>query len=240
MKKLSLELGGKNANIVFEDCDMDLCIATSLRSSFANQGEICLCGSRILVQRSVYDVFVKRFVAATKQLKVGDRKSPESFYSALISKEHREKVMKYLRIAKEEGGVVECGGEIPQDLPKELRGGYYLTPAVVTGLTNKSRCCQEEIFGPVVTIVPFDTEAEAVSIANDSPYGLSASVWSKDIGLANRVAHSLETGYVWINCWLVRDLRMPFGGMKGSGIGREGGKYAIDFYSDVKTVCAKL
>ena len=240
MKKLSLELGGKNANIVFADCDADACITTSLRSSFANQGEICLCGSRILVERSFHDEFVRRLVEATKKLHIGDPSDANSFYGALISAAHLAKVKKYVELAKEEGGTVHCGGEFPGNIPEAFKGGFFLTPTIISGLSSKARCCQEEIFGPVVTVIPFDDEADAIAKANDTQYGLSSSIWTKDGAKANRVALGLHCGYIWVNCWLLRDLRMPFGGMKGSGVGREGGKYAIDFYSDVKTICSKL
>jgi aminomuconate-semialdehyde/2-hydroxymuconate-6-semialdehyde dehydrogenase len=240
LKKLSLELGGKNANIVFEDCDLADCVATSVRSSFTNQGEICLCGSRILVQRPVYDAFLEKFVAATKQFQVGDPQDPSSNMGALISKAHLEKVMSYIRIAKDEGGTIVLGGERPAQLPQRCRQGYFLQPTIITGLPPTARCNQEEIFGPVVTVIPFDTEEDAVRIANGTQYGLSATVWTGNAKRANRVSQQLDTGYVWVNCWLIRDLRMPFGGVKASGIGREGGKFAMDFYTEVKTVCSKL
>lgn len=239
MKKLSLELGGKNANIVFKDCDLDECIATTVRSSFANQGEICLCGSRILVERPIYDEFVRRLIEATQKFKAGDPSEPSSHMGALISADHLKKVLSYIDIAVKEGGKVECGGKRPDGLPDRCKDGYFLEPTIITGLSPAARCNTEEIFGPVVTIGAFDTEDEAVAIANSVEYGLSATVWCNDTRRANRVALELDTGYVWINCWLVRDLRMPFGGTKMSGIGREGGKYAMDFYTEVKTICSK-
>ena len=240
MKKLSLELGGKNANIIFEDSDINETVDATLRSSFANQGEICLCGSRILVQRSIYDRWLCAFVAKTRNLYIGAPTDPKSFMGALISKQHLEKVRGYIEIAKKEGGVVETGGDTPTTLPRGNEGGYFLRPTIITGLDPSARCCQEEIFGPVVTVIPFDTEEEAIKIANGVSYGLAASIWTKDGRRANRVALALDTGYVWINCWLIRDLRCPFGGTKASGLGREGGKYAEDFYTDVKTICSKL
>eukprot|EP01104_Vermistella_antarctica_P001182 TRINITY_DN1123_c2_g1_i2.p1 TRINITY_DN1123_c2_g1~~TRINITY_DN1123_c2_g1_i2.p1 ORF type:complete len:415 (-),score=80.59 TRINITY_DN1123_c2_g1_i2:405-1649(-) len=237
-KKLSLELGGKNANVVFEDALLDDCVTTSLRSSFANQGEICLCGSRIFVQRSIFDEFVKRFVEATKALTVGDPKG-DSKVGALVSEAHLAKVKSYIDLAKEEGGTVECGGTTPADLPENLKGGYYLTPCIITGLSPTCRVQQEEIFGPVVTVTPFDTEDEVISLANNVRFGLAASVWTENARRAHRVALQIDAGYVWVNCWLQRDLRVPFGGLKQSGVGREGGKYSLDFYTETKVICMK-
>jgi aminomuconate-semialdehyde/2-hydroxymuconate-6-semialdehyde dehydrogenase len=239
LKKLSLELGGKNANVVFADCDFENCVAGSVNSSFANQGEICLCGSRILVERSLHEKFVTRFVAETKKLVAGDPSDPKSFLGALISKAHLQKVQGYIKLAQEEGGTVLCGGDSPTNLPERCKNGYYLNPTVIAGLGPEARCNREEIFGPVVTIIPFDSEEEAIRIANGTVYGLSASVWTNNTVRANRLSIALDVGYLWVNCWLVRDLRMPFGGVKSSGIGREGGKFAMDFYTEVKTVCSK-
>lgn len=240
LKKLSLELGGKNANIIFDDCDLDDCIQWSVRSSFVNQGEICLCGSRILVQRNIYDTFVSKFVEAVKNFKAGDPKDPKSNMGALISKQHLDKVRTYIDLAVQEGGTIAFGGKAPEGLQGRCQNGYFLEPTIITGLSPKARCNMEEIFGPVVTITPFDTEDDAVTIANSTQYGLSASVWTNNARRANRVSQRLDTGYVWVNCWLIRDLRMPFGGVKASGIGREGGKFAMDFYTEVKTVCSRL
>lgn len=240
LKKLSLELGGKNANIVFDDCDLDDCVSTSVRSSFTNQGEICLCGSRILVQRTIYPAFLEKFIESTKQFKAGDPQVASSNMGALISKGHLDKVMSYVNLAKQEGGTVVVGGRRPPQLPERCKNGFFLEPTVITGLPPSARCNQEEIFGPVVTIIPFDTEDDAIRIANGTIYGLSASVWTNNVRRANRVSQKLDVGYVWINCWLIRDLRMPFGGVKASGIGREGGKFAMDFYTEVKAVCSKL
>ena len=240
MKKLSLELGGKNANIIFEDADIEETVDATVRSSFANQGEICLCGSRILVQRRIYNAWLNAFVTKTRSLYIGAPSDPRSFMGALVSKQHLEKVLGYIELAKKEGGRIETGGDVPTTIPKANAGGYFLRPTIITELNPTARCCQEEIFGPVVTVMPFDTEEEAIQIANGVTYGLSASIWTKDGRRANRVALALDTGYVWINCWLIRDLRCPFGGTKASGLGREGGKYAEDFYTDVKTICSKL
>jgi len=233
-KKLSLELGGKNPNLIFADADLDDAIATSIRSSFWNQGEICLCGSRIFVERSIHDAFVERFVAATRKLRIGDPLDPDTDVGALISAAHVEKVMGYIELAKQEGGTIAAGG-------RRVDGaGFYVEPTIVTGLGCDCRVLQEEIFGPVVTITPFDTGGEAVAFANSTRYGLSATVWTRDLQRAHRVAAQLQAGTVWINCWLLRDLRVPFGGMKDSGVGREGGFESLQFFTEAKNVCVKL
>ena len=233
-KKLSLELGGKNPNLVFADADLEEAVATSIRSSFWNQGEICLCGSRIFVERSIHDEFVDRFVAATKQLRIGDPGDPSTDVGALISAAHLEKVTGYVKLAREEGGSVVTGGN------RVDRRGYFVEPAVITGLDCNCRVLQEEIFGPVVTITPFDSEDDAIAFANSTRYGLSASVWTRDVQRAHRAAAAIDAGTVWINCWLLRDLRVPFGGMKDSGVGREGGFDSLNFFTEPKNVCVKL
>jgi aminomuconate-semialdehyde/2-hydroxymuconate-6-semialdehyde dehydrogenase len=233
-KKLSLELGGKNPNVIFADADLDEAIATSIQSSFANQGEICLCGSRIFVERTIYDQFVDRFVAATRQLRIGDPADASTDVGALISEAHLQKVTGYLALAKEEGGTIATGGH------RVDRPGYFLEPAVITGLGCECRVLQEEIFGPVVTITPFEDEADAIRSANSTRYGLSATLWTRDLQRAHRVAAALHAGTVWINCWLLRDLRVPFGGMKESGVGREGGFESLNFFTEAKNVCVKL
>ena len=239
-KKVSLELGGKNPNIVFADANLEDAVAGSIPSSFANQGEICLCGSRIFVERSVYGEFLDRFLDRTKRLRVGDPIDAATEVGALISEAHRRKVSGYVELARQEGGEVLCGGGVPADLPERLRGGYFLEPAVIVGLGPECRVVQEEIFGPVVTVTPFDSTDEAVAYANGSRYGLSASVWTRDLGRAHRVAAAIESGTVWVNTWLLRDLRVPFGGMKESGVGREGGFESLDFFTEAKNVCIKL
>lgn len=239
-KKLSLELGGKNPNIIFADCDYDKMLSTTLRSSFANQGQICLCGSRIFVEESLYEKFKTDFVAKVSKMKVGDPKDPKTKMGAVVSKSHMEKVLSYVQLAKEEGGKVLCGGEqvIPEN--EEISGGFFISPTVIEGLKFDCRTNQEEIFGPVVTITPFSTEEEAIKMANSVEYGLSATVWTQELSRAHRVANELQTGIAWINCWLVRDLRTPFGGTKSSGVGREGGFEALRFFTEAQNVCIEL
>ena len=237
-KKLSLELGGKNPNVIFADCDFDKMMVGTLRSSFSNSGQICLCGSRIYVERPIYDKFKEELVKRTQFLKVGDPFSTVTDLGALVSRAHMEKVMSYLALAEVEGGTILCGGE-PVDMKGEMEGGYFLRPAVIEGLPHDCRTNQEEIFGPVVTITPFDTEEEVIQYANSTEYGLSATVWTQDISKANRVAEQLQAGVVWINCWLLRDLRTPFGGVKNSGVGREGGLEALRFFTEPKNICVK-
>ncbi|MBS1506937.1 MAG: aldehyde dehydrogenase [Bacteroidetes bacterium] len=238
-KKLSLELGGKNPNIIFDDCDFELAMKTSIRSSFANQGEICLCGSRILVERSLYKKFVEEFVKLTGELRVGDPAAEGTDLGALVSEAHLQKVLSYAALAKEEGGQILTGGNRIV-LNGEFSAGYYMEPTVIVGLDEKCRTNQEEIFGPVVTIMPFDTEEEALRLANSTGYGLSATIWTENLKRAHRVAHQVKSGIIWVNCWLHRDLRTPFGGMKQSGVGREGGWEALRFFTEAKNVCVKL
>lgn len=237
-KKLSLELGGKNPNVIFADCDFEEAIKTTMRSSFANNGQICLCGSRVYIERTIYDKFRDELVKRTKALKVGDPFADDTVQGSLVSKQHREKVMGYLELAKEEGGTILCGGE-PVKPGGDLDGGYYLSPAVIEGLPNHCRTNQEEIFGPVITLQPFDTEEEALALANGVPYGLASTIWTSNIQRATRMAEKIEAGIVWVNCWLLRDLRTPFGGVKNSGVGREGGTEALRFFTEAKNVCVK-
>ena len=239
-KKLSLELGGKNPNIIFADANLDEAIATTIQSSFANQGEICLCGSRIFVERPIYDEFLRTFVERTSALRVGDPIDPSTDVGALISRAHLEKVSGFVALAREEKGEVLVGGKRPAALPAKLANGYFLEPTIVTGLDTSCRTMQEEIFGPVVTVMPFDTPDEAVQYANSTRYGLSASVWTRDLQKAHKVAAAIDSGTIWVNTWLLRDLRVPFGGMKESGIGREGGWDSLNFFTDVKNICIKL
>lgn len=238
-KKLSLELGGKNPNIIFADCDFLQALHTSIQSSFSNQGEICLCGSRIFVERSIFDRFVNEFVLRTKKLTVGDPQDEQTKVGALVSEAHMKKVLSYVDLAKQEGGNVLTGGKQIK-LSGRCAEGYFVEPTVITGLDAFCRTNQEEIFGPVVTIMPFDTEDEVIGYANSTGYGLSATIWTENLKRAHRVAAQVKSGIIWVNCWLFRDLRTPFGGMKQSGVGREGGWEALRFFTEAKNVCVKI
>lgn len=239
VKKLSLELGGKNATIVLKDADIKSVVPQVARASFLNQGEICLCGSKILVQDDIYEEFTTALAKHVESLKVGDPRDPETFMGPIVSKTQYDKVMSLLEVAKKDGGKVIAGGGRPE-LPTELKNGFYLRPTLIKDLTNCSEIHQTEIFGPVVTVNSFKYPHEAVKWANNSQYGLSASLWTKNLTLAHKMAADLRVGTVWVNTWLKRDLRMPFGGVKMSGIGREGGDHSIEFFTDTKTVCIQL
>lgn len=238
-KKIALELGGKNPNIIFADADLDEAVRESLKSSFSNQGQVCLSGSRIFVERPAYDRFLECFVADTRKLRIGDPLDAQTQQGAVASKGHMEKILSYLQLARDEGGTILCGGNRATVDSPRCRDGFFVEPTVITGVGPKCRVNCEEIFGPVVTVTPFDSEDEVVGIANATQYGLSATLWTRDISRAHRVAERLESGTVWINCWLVRDLRVPFGGMKSSGVGREGGLEALRFFTEPKNVCVK-
>lgn len=235
-KKLSLELGGKNPNIIFADCNLEEAVSTSLRSSFQNQGQICLCGSRILIERPIYEQFKAAFLQKLSSWTVNDPLDEKTRQGAIVSKMHYEKVLSYIELAKQEGGKVLLGGTAihPEGRCKE---GYFIAPTVIEGLPHQCRTNMEEIFGPVVTLTPFDTEEEALSYANATEYGLAATIWTENLKKAHRVAAKLQSGIVWVNCWLVRDLRTPFGGVKNSGVGREGGVDALRFFTEAKNVC---
>ena len=237
-KKLSLEMGGKNPNIIFADCNYEEMLETTLKSSFANQGQICLCGSRIMIERPLYERFKRDFVEKTNQLKVGPPLEKETTTGAVVSAPHLEKILSYMDIAKEEGGEFLCGGN-RKILEPPFDQGYYVEPTIIEGLSADCRTNQEEIFGPVVTIMPFDNEEEVLGFANDIPYGLSTTIWTQDITRAHRMAKDIEAGIVWINTWMLRDLRTPFGGVKSSGVGREGGWEALRFFTETKNVCIK-
>lgn len=238
-KKLSLELGGKNPNIIFADCNYDDMLATTVRSSFSNQGEICLCGSRIFVERPMYEQFKSDFVSRVAALKVSDPLEAETDVGAIVSKQHFDKIMSYIELANMEGGTILTGGK-QVNLDGRCADGWFIEPTVIENLPHDCRTNQEEIFGPVVTIMPFDTEDEVLSYGNSVRYGLSATVWTENLSRAHRVAAKLESGIVWINCWMLRDLRTPFGGVKDSGLGREGGFEALRFFMEEKNVCVKM
>lgn len=239
-KKLSLELGGKNPNIIFADCNYPEMLATTVRSSFSNQGEICLCGSRIFIERPLYERFRADFVERVSALNVGDPSDDATDVGAIVSKLHFDKILSYIELAKTEGGKTLTGGNPRSALRDPQSKGWFIEPTVIEGLSYDCRTNQEEIFGPVVTIMPFDTEDDVLKYANSVRYGLSATVWTENLSRAHRVASKLEAGIVWINCWLLRDLRTPFGGVKDSGIGREGGFEALRFFTEEKNVCVKL
>ncbi len=234
-KKLSLELGGKNATLVFADADFDRAVSESVRAAFSNQGQICLCGSRILVERSLMPRFREAFLAQVAALRVGDPREADTQIGALVSAEHLAKVQAYIALAHEEGGRLLCGGS-RIELPGRCQDGYFLAPTVFDHLDMHCRVNQEEIFGPVVTLTAFDDDTQAIGFANGTPYGLATSVWTRDLARAQRCARELQAGIVWINCWMARDLRTPFGGVKASGVGREGGLEAMRFFSESKNV----
>ena len=238
-KKLSLELGGKNPTIIFEDANLEQAISTTVRSAFTNQGEICLCGSRILIHERIYEQFKTEFIKQVQQLKVGDPFEADTKIGALVSEGHINKVKSYIDLAIQEGGTVLCGGNLvyPQGACEK---GYFLEPTVIEGLSNTCRTNQEEIFGPVVTLQSFSDEAEAISLANGTTYGLAANIWTEHLSKAHRVSAALDFGIVWVNCWLLRDLRTPFGGVKHSGVGREGGFEVLRFFTEPKNVCIKI
>lgn len=236
-KKLSLELGGKNPNVIFADCNYDKMLAITVRSSFANQGQICLCGSRIFVEKSIFERFKKDFIVKTQALKIGNPFDKQTDIGALVSKPHLEKVRSYIRLAQEEGGKILTGGNTVH--PEGYENGYYLEPTVIELHDAYCRVNQEEIFGPVVTLIPFETEEEVIKMANSVVYGLSATVWTSNLDRSLRMSKALEAGIVWVNTWLNRDLRTPFGGVKNSGIGREGGFEALAFFTEPKNVCIR-
>lgn len=235
-KKLSLELGGKNPNVVFADCDFDRTVRESARAAFLNQGQICLCGSRIYIERPLYERFRDAFVERARRLAVGDPDHAGSDLGALTSAGHMDKVLAAIETARSEGGRVLCGGERMQPAGR-CANGWFVAPTVIEGLEPGCVTDQEEIFGPVVTLAPFDTEREAIALANGTRYGLAATVWTRDADRAHRVARRVQSGIVWVNCWMLRDLRTPFGGTKASGVGREGGLEAMRFFTEPRNVC---
>jgi aminomuconate-semialdehyde/2-hydroxymuconate-6-semialdehyde dehydrogenase len=234
LKRVSLELGGKSPNVVFADADLDQAVAGTIRGIFGNQGEVCLAGSRLLVERSIQDEFVGRLAAAAEALVIGDPLDEATQLGPLVSAEHRAKVESYIGLALDDGGVLVTGGERPD------REGYYLQPTIVTGVPQSNRACQEEIFGPVLVVTPFDSEEQAIELANGTEFGLAAMVWTQTLSRAHRVSAALDSGVVWVNCFFVRDLRAPFGGTKSSGVGREGGAFSREFFTEAKAVTIKI
>ncbi|MDQ3143218.1 MAG: aldehyde dehydrogenase [Bacteroidota bacterium] len=237
-KKLSLELGGKNPCLVFDDCDYEATLAEVIRLAFSNQGQICLCGSRILIHKSMYDVFRDDLVDRANKLKVGDPLLHDTRIGAVVSASHRDKILSYIDLAREEGGHILCGGASYSPTGR-CEKGFFITPTIIEGLGPECRTNTEEIFGPVITLQSFETEEEAVTLANASSYGLASSLWTADLSRAHRISPKLNTGIVWVNCWLLRDLRTPFGGMNDSGVGREGGLEAMRFFTEAKNICVK-
>jgi aminomuconate-semialdehyde/2-hydroxymuconate-6-semialdehyde dehydrogenase len=239
-KRVALELGGKNATIVFADCEFDTAVSEAVRASFENQGQLCLSGSRILVEESIYDRFLQSFLDRTRGLRLGDPLEPDTDQGALVSRAHQDKVLSAIERARREGGRILCGGGPPENLPDRCRHGWFVEPTVIADLPATSELHRQEIFGPVAIVVPFRDEDEAIAIANGTPYGLSGSVWTENLARAHRVADRLEAGTIWVNCWMLRDLRAPFGGMKQSGLGREGGQEALRFFTEPKNVCIRI
>ena len=238
-KKLSLEMGGKNPAIIFTDCNYNKMLETVVQSSFSNQGQICLSSSRILIQTEIFQRFKKDFIGKVNKLIVGDPQDHESNLGAVSSKNHFEKIMNYIELAEKEGGNILLGGKAVK-LNGRCKKGWFIEPTIIEGLNNSAKTNQEEIFGPVVTLIPFNDEEDAIQIANESDYGLSATIWTEDKERATRVSNQVEAGVIWVNCWLVRDLRTPFGGMKQSGMGREGGSEALRFFTEQKNVCTSI
>lgn len=237
-KKLSLELGGKNPNIIFADCDFDKALKTTVQTSFLNQGEICLCGSRIFIERPIYEKFKAALLLEVSKLQVGNPLLKESRIGAIVSKMHFEKVLSYIELAKQEGGSILTGGTSLKI--EDHENGWFIAPTIIENLAYDCRCNTEEIFGPVVSIMPFDSADEVLEMANSTDYGLACTIWTQDISKAHNMAANIQSGIVWINCWLLRDLRTPFGGVKQSGVGREGGWEAMRFFTEPKNVCIKL
>ena len=239
LRDVSMELGGKNPGIVFEDCDLEKAVEGTLRSAFLNCGQVCLGTERVYVHRSIFDQFVERLAEGAKKLKIGTPDDKTADFGPLVSHKHREKVLSYYQLAIQEGATLVTGGGIP-DMGEALNGGAWIEPTIWTGLADDARVIREEIFGPCCHIRPFDTEEEVIQLANDTDYGLAAAIWTENTSRAVRVSEKINTGIVWVNSWYLRDLRTSFGGAKQSGIGREGGDYSLDFYTELKNICIKL
>jgi aminomuconate-semialdehyde/2-hydroxymuconate-6-semialdehyde dehydrogenase len=243
VKPVSFELGGKNAAIVFADCDFEEAVNGISEAVFLNTGQVCLCAERVYVERAIFDRFVAALKGKAESLRIGSPLEKTTDLGPLISSQHREKVLSYYRLAREEGAALVTGGGIPEfgsELGCELDKGFYVQPTIYTGLAESARCVKEEIFGPVCHVAPFDTEEEAVSLANDTKYGLAASIWTTNLKRGHRVAQQMKVGITWVNCWFLRDLRTPFGGAGLSGIGREGGMHSLNFYSELNNICIRL
>lgn len=239
VKPVSFELGGKNAAIVFADCDFEDAVKGVADAVFLNTGQVCLCAERVYVERSIFDAFVEALKRKAEGLRIGSPIDPSTEMGPLISRQHREKVLTYYKLAREEGAAVVTGGGVP-DFTNSLAQGFYVQPTIYTGLSESARCVKEEIFGPVCHVAPFDAEEEAVAMANDTKYGLAASVWTTNLKRGHRVAQQMNVGITWVNCWFLRDLRTPFGGVGLSGIGREGGVHSLNFYSELNNICIRL
>ena len=238
-KKISLELGGKNATIICADADIDMAVSGAVKAAFTNSGQVCLCGSRILVDEKIYEKFLERFSKKVSKIKIGRPEDPNTEYGSVISNQHLEKILSYIQLAKQEGGTIVAGGNRITEIDGQTTNGCFLEPTIITGLSIKSRCATEEIFGPVVTIHSFSDESEAITMANNTDYGLSGSVWTADENRGKEIASKIDSGVIWVNTWLHRDLRTPFGGVKNSGVGREGGIWSINFFSELSNVCVK-
>jgi aminomuconate-semialdehyde/2-hydroxymuconate-6-semialdehyde dehydrogenase len=239
VKPVSFELGGKNAAIVFADCDFEDAVTGISEAAFLNTGQVCLCAERVYVERSIFERFVEALKGKAESLRIGSPLDGTTDLGPLISRQHREKVLSYYRLAREEGAAVVSGGGVPE-FGNGLDKGFYVQPTIYTGLLESARCVKEEIFGPVCHVAPFDTEEEAVSMANETKYGLAASIWTTNIKRGHRVAQRMNVGITWVNCWFLRDLRTPFGGVGLSGIGREGGVHSLNFYSELNNICIRL
>ena len=238
-KKISLELGGKNATIICADADIDMAVSGAVKAAFTNSGQVCLCGSRILVDEKIYEKFLERFSKKVSKIKIGIPEDPNTEYGSVISNQHLEKILSYIQLAKQEGGTIVAGGNRITEIDGQTTNGCFLEPTIITGLSINSRCATEEIFGPVVTIHSFIDESEAIAMANNTDYGLSGSVWTADENRGKEIASKIDSGVIWVNTWLHRDLRTPFGGVKNSGVGREGGIWSINFFSELSNVCVK-
>ena len=239
VKPVSFELGGKNAAIVFADCNFDEAVSGLADAVFLNTGQVCLCAERVYVERKIFDAFVQALKRKAESLHPGWPNDKKTDLGPLISKQHREKVLSYYGLAQEEGATIVTGGGVPK-FGDDRDHGFYVEPTIYTGLPESARCVKEEIFGPVCHVAPFDSEEQAVAMANDTKYGLAASIWTSNLTRGHRVAQQMNVGITWVNCWFLRDLRTPFGGAGLSGVGREGGMHSLNFYSELNNICIRL